>query len=187
MNRQLAITTTAALLLAAVVVIWRAPPTQFLTASDKPVAALGGGDSFMTSIVTRIYDAQGSVKAQINARETQFYRSQQNAELNAVTLLSNDAAGRPITLSGARGSYFGDSNELELNGDVVINLDAPSGATQLRGEQFRYQLLSQIATSQQPLTITSASGELSAEQLYADLQQQRLKLSGGVHGHHQPQ
>jgi len=186
-TRQLAITITAALLLAAVVVIWRAPPTQFLTPNHKPPADIGDADSFMRGIATRVYASDGSIRAKINAIDTQFYRRQQNATLNSVTVTSRDAAGRPIALRGDSGRYQGDGSEIELNGNVVISLQENSATTELRGEQFSYQMLANIITSRQALTMHTANGQLSGAALYADLEQQLFTLTGDVRGRHQPQ
>jgi len=186
-SRKLITPALAALLIAGVVVVWRAPPTQFLSSDEKPLASLGDADSFMRGVNTIMFAADGQVGAQLVATDSAFYRLQQGAELNNITVHSHSSDGRPVTLTGNRGIYSGQRSELELTGAVRITTASSGGQTELRGEQFRYQLTTNRLLSEQPFTLLAANSELRGEQLEADLDRQAYTINGSVRGRHQPQ
>lgn len=186
-SRKLLTPAVAAVLIAGVALIWRAPPSQFLSDDQKPLARLGDADSFMRGVSTVVFAADGSVSGQISAAQSAFYRDQQDATLSGITVISHSRDGRPITLSGRRGLFTGSQNQLQLNGDVLVTTLANDGPTELRGEQFRYQMATNQLHSDQPFTMTSAASELRGAALRADLEQHSYTITGSVRGRHQPQ
>lgn len=185
MKRSLTLS-TASLLFAGVVFIWHSPPTDFLSSNSKPLAALGDSDSFMYGVETVLYSTDGSVKAEIHAAQSNFFRDQQTAKISAVKVDSRNAEGKKITLTSNSGFYDEQLSELELLGSVEVTLHYNQQPTTLRGEQFNYQLHEQKLTSRQPLIVKSEQGELSGDGLDADLDKQLLIFNGRVRGHHQP-
>lgn len=185
MKRSLTLS-TATLLFAGVIFIWQSPPTDFLSSESKPLAELGGSDSFMHGVDTVLYSPDGSVKAEIRAAESTFFRDQQTAKISLVEVNSRNSEGKWMKLTSSTGLYDEQLSELELLGSVEVVLHYNEHPTTLRGEQFNYQLLGQKLTSEQPLVVKSQQGELSGEGLEAHLDKQLLIIDGRVRGRHQP-
>jgi lipopolysaccharide export system protein LptC len=140
---------------------------------------------------TTYYDERGEISYLFNSDKLSHFRPAGDPTL-AYTSVEKPyvifyEGKSPWEVKAALGKIDIDRN-IELFDDVTIQYtDEFAKQTELKTQKLHIDTLSKLAKTEEPVTIRSPLGELTAVGMQADIKARKIKLLSKVSGHHRPE
>ncbi|MCW4151626.1 LPS export ABC transporter periplasmic protein LptC [Halomonas sp. 18H] len=149
-----------------------------------PPSRSGEPDYYIEDLRATRYDAQGRPHQQLQAPRLSHTPVDDVTRLQSPTLRLRDDSGRHWTASADRGRLDSGGAPLSLTGNV--RLEAPQEHWQLTTRSLHYNADTAHAWSEAPVTLRQAVQRMQAERFDAWLDDNRVRLTDNVRGHHPP-
>ena len=120
----------------------------------------------------------GKTEWRLYAGSVRFVEDQKKAFFKDISIVFFLETGEEIYLSANEGILKTDSNDIEVNGDVVIR----NADYRLKTETIFYRHEERIITSKVPVEISGESFSLSADTMQIDLKKKSALLKGNIRG-----
>lgn len=185
-NILVAALTVAALL--GFLVFWDSAPTLFLRGIQTRPPTLPTADSYMTSTLTRKFDAAGALAYTLTTVRAESFDTDGIAVLDQPRILANarKPGEPPWHLKAATGVLHNADRRVVLRTDVRVWQDADKGTSELKTEELAYLIDTRHVQSDLPVELISPQAHSTAVGLSADLEPKVYKLLSRVHSVLQP-
>jgi len=153
-----------------------------------PVSDGPGPDNFMENVVTRVFDAQGALRYQVQAERVAYYHDGQRSEFSAPSFVRRRADGQRWTVEAERGQSRDGTGRVLLQGDVVMRRSPGEQAPvdlEIRTRDVLIRPDEGYAETAAPAEIIRGASTLHSMGLKAYFEQGRVLLSQ-VRGHYAP-
>lgn len=185
-NILVAALTIAALL--GFLVFWDSAPTLFLRGMQARPPTLPTADSYMTSTLTRKFDAAGAPAYTLTAVRAESFDPDDIVVLAEPRLLahSEKPGEAPWHLKAATGVLHNADRRVVLRTGVRVWQDTDKGTSELKTEELAYLIDTRHVQSDLAVELISPTARTTAVGLAADLEPKVYKLSSRVHSVFKP-
>ena len=114
----------------------------------------------------------------LDARSATYFPDDKKFQLSEPNVTFFRADGQKFFLTARRGTVLTDSHDMDASEDVVIWNDT----YRLETESIRYRYAERLIESQNPVKVTTDTGDLTADTLSANLKTNRMAFNGHVQG-----
>jgi len=114
----------------------------------------------------------------LDARSATYFSDRKMFQLSEPSVTFFRADGQKFFLTARRGTVLTDSHDMDASEDVVIWNDT----YRLETESIRYRYAERLIESQNPVKVTTDTGDLTADALSVNLKTNRMAFSGHVQG-----
>ncbi len=176
MKTILTISIICVLGLGAAYFLWPDEPETPEKAISKPIAE---GSYAQVEGFTYQRTLNGKTEWELTADSAVYSEDRQIANFNNVeaTFLGKD--DNVLKMKGKNGRFFVDSQDVDLDGGVVVN---SSAGYDLTTDRLHYSSETRIISTQSPVTIRSNSVVLTCNGLLLNIAEENFSLEGGVMG-----
>lgn len=134
-------------------------------------------DVMLTKICQTTYE-NGRRKWMLTADSARLIREKQNTVMHHLDMTVFSSDGRASRITADRGTFFLDSGNAEIAGDVRID----NGRYKIQAAALQYREKKNTLTTAEPVRIVSDSSELTGKAMVYDLQRREAVLRGNVTG-----
>jgi lipopolysaccharide export system protein LptC len=152
------------------------PPKKHVASTDTKPEAFIEGAQF------QLYDKQG-FSTTLKSKTAYFYQESDHVDIEAPHATVSSENGSVIELTAATGKLSPKTEELSLNGSVLIKQVFPADKVwSMRGEEFLIDNKQRFISSDQAVTIQKGESTMQAIGLNAYLDEKRIELLSKVRG-----
>ena len=145
---------------------------------DTPVSPIGEDSNARIAKVHQTATKDGETVWNLNAASVKYIETQKKAFFRDISVTFFLKDGNKIYLTADEGVLNTDSNDIEINGNVVVK----NATYQLATENISYQDKKRFIFSKTPVKITGHHLDLTAESMSIDLHANRAWFKGNVEG-----
>ena len=114
----------------------------------------------------------------LDARSATYFPDEKKFQLSEPNVTFFRADGQKFFLTARRGTVLTDSHDMDASENVVIWNDT----YRLETESIQYRYAERLIESQNPVKVTTDTGDLTADTLSANLKTNRMAFNGHVQG-----
>ncbi len=135
--------------------------------------------TYLTDVRLRMYGVDGALSDVLRAGEMEYFaQGAPRSELLDPRFYSHDGDLQTWSASAQRGTLLHGRRLLELADAVMLPHDTFN--TLMETEAMTVNIVSKVASSQVPVTITRDASTMRADQMTANLAQERVRMSNNV-------
>jgi LPS export ABC transporter protein LptC len=127
-----------------------------------------------------VEDKHGQKSWELEAQSVHKYQDQNMMVLQDVKLTFYAKEGRTFFLTGKQGRVYGDSKNVDLEGDVMLT---SSDGYQLKTHSLSYRHLEKTATTSDPVEIEGEQLRLTGKGMSVNMEAKTLKIHSEVKTH----
>ncbi len=135
--------------------------------------------TYLEDVRLRLYGEDGALSDVLSASRVEYFSAgPPRSDLVAPKFYSHDGDLQTWSASAQRGTLLHGPRILRLEDNVVLQHDAFN--TRMDTEAMTVNILTKVATSQVPVTMTRGASTMRADQMVANLAEERVRLSDNV-------
>ncbi|MFK8030244.1 MAG: LPS export ABC transporter periplasmic protein LptC [Gammaproteobacteria bacterium] len=150
--------------------------------SSEAKRALNDGYYLLDATISDTNET-GEVIYSLNAERIDHIPENGSVVLTELTVLYAGEAEEPWTIEARRGAMGATRDTLKLNGGVtIVSGETDVQSTTIRTEELNLDISSNVASTDNEVSIMIAGGELKAQGMQADLSAKKISLLSQVRG-----
>lgn len=187
MIKQFSLVFSLLLLIGGFLLVWDSPPESFMRSQVGQIEQTPSADSYMTSVVSRRFSADGTEQYILSSPKIDFFNENSKLQLSDPQLLARQGQEEVLTKINARTGILTDNGKtLYLVGNVVAVVDKPTGITELTAATVSYRPASHIASTAGRFKLRTPQVTLSGTGLKANLANEVFTIKSKVRAVREP-